>query len=131
MLLTGLPGGDVDMMMGIGGAPEGVLAAAAVKCLGGDMQGRLVPENDEETKRAHDMGITDINKVLTLDDLVATDDVMFIATGVTTGDVLRGVKFTDQYAITHTVVLRSKTGTIRFMETLHDYDKKPAYVKIK
>ena len=95
------------------------------------MQGRLVPENDEETKRAHDMGITDINKVLTLDDLVATDDVMFIATGVTTGDVLRGVKFTDQYAITHTVVLRSKTGTIRFMETLHDYDKKPAYVKIK
>lgn len=131
VLLTGLPGGDVDMMMGIGGAPEGVLAAAAVKCLGGDMQGRLVPENDEETKRAHDMGITDINKVLTLDDLVATDDVMFIATGVTTGDVLRGVKFTDQYAITHTVVLRSKTGTIRFMETLHDYDKKPAYVKIK
>ena len=131
VLLTGLPGGDVDMMMGIGGAPEGVLAAAAVKCLGGDMQGRLVPENDEETKRARDMGITDINKVLTLDDLVATDDVMFIATGVTTGDVLRGVKFTDQYAITHTVVLRSKTGTIRFMETLHDYDKKPAYVKLK
>lgn len=131
VLLTGLPGGDVDMMMGIGGAPEGVLAAAAVKCLGGDMQGRLVPENDEETKRAHDMGIADINKVLTLEDLVATDDVMFIATGVTTGDVLKGVRFTDQYAITHTVVLRSKTGTIRFMETLHDYEKKPAYVKLK
>ena len=130
-LLTGLPGGDVDIMMGIGGAPEGVLAAAAVKCLGGDMQGRLVPENEEETKRAQEMGITDINKVLLLDDLVATDDVMFIATGVTTGDVLKGVRFTDQYAITHTVVLRSKTGTISFMETLHDYEKKPAYVKLK
>lgn len=130
-LLTGLPGGDVDIMMGIGGAPEGVLAAAAVKCLGGDMQGRLVPENEEETKRAQAMGIADINKVLLLDDLVATDDVMFIATGVTTGDVLKGVRFTEQYAVTHTVVLRSKTGTIRFMETLHDYEKKPAYVKLK
>ncbi len=130
-LLTGLPGGDVDIMMGIGGAPEGVLAAAAVKCLGGDMQGRLVPENEEETKRAQAMGIADINKVLLLDDLVATDDVMFIATGVTTGDVLKGVRFTEQYAVTHTVVLRSKTGTIRFMETLHDYEKKPTYVKLK
>ena len=131
VLLTGLPGGDVDIMMGIGGAPEGVLAAAAVKCLGGDMQGRLVPENDAETKRAHDMGIDDIKKVLTLDDLVATDDVLFIATGVTGGDVLKGVRFTEQYAQTHTVVLRSKTGTIRFLETLHDYAKKPAYVKLK
>lgn len=131
VLLTGLPGGDVDMMMGIGGAPEGVLAAAAVKCLGGDMQGRLKPENDAEIQRAHSMGIVDVDKVLTMEDLVDTDDVMFIATGVTTGDILRGVKFTDQYVITHTVVLRSKTGTVRFMETYHDYDKKPAYIKLK
>lgn len=131
VLLTGLPGGDVDMMIGIGGAPEGVLAAAAVKCLGGDMQGRLKPENDAEIQRAHSMGIVDVDKVLTMEDLVATDDVMFIATGVTTGDILRGVKFTDQYVITHTVVLRSKTGTVRFMETYHDYDKKPAYIKLK
>lgn len=131
VLLTGLPGGDVDMMLGIGGAPEGVLAAAAVKCLGGDMQGRLVPENDSEIARAHAMGIEDIDKVLTMDDLVKTDDVMFIATGVTNGDLLRGVKFTDRYAITHSVVLRNTTGTVRFMETYHDYAKKPDYIKLK
>ena len=119
------------MMMGTGGAPEGVIAAAAIKCMGGDMQGRLVPENDEEVKRVHDMGIDDVNKVLTLDDLVSTDDVCFIATGVTNGDMLRGVRFTDKHAITHTVVMRGVTGTVRFIEAYHDYDKKPSYVKVK
>jgi fructose-1,6-bisphosphatase II len=121
----------IDMMMGKGGAPEGVIAAAAIKCMGGDMQGRLVPENDEEVKRVHDMGIEDVNKVLTLDDLVSTDDVCFIATGVTKGDMLNGVRFTDKHAITHTVVMRGVTGTVRFIEAYHDYDKKPSYVKIK
>ena len=95
----------IDMMMGKGGAPEGVIAAAAIKCMGGDMQGRLVPETEEEIRRVHEMGIADVNKVLTLDDLVSTNDVYFVATGVTNGDMLKGVRFTEKHAITHTVVL--------------------------
>lgn len=121
----------IDMMMGKGGAPEGVIAAAAIKCMGGDMQGRLVPENDEEVRRVHEMGIADVDKVLTLDDLVSTDDVYFVATGVTKGDMLNGVRFTDKYAVTHTVVMRGVTGTIRFIEAYHDYDRKPDYIKLK
>ncbi len=121
----------IDMMMGKGGAPEGVIAAAAIKCMGGDMQGRLVPETEEEVRRVHEMGIADVNKVLTLDDLVSTDDVYFVATGVTNGDMLKGVRFTEKYAVTHTVVMRGVTGTIRFIEAYHDYDRKPAYIKLK
>lgn len=114
----------IDMVYGKGGAPEGVLAAAAIKCLGGDMQARLVPETDEEIRRVHEMGQEDVNQVLTLDDLVSTDDVCFIATGVTNGDLLRGVQVTDKYYITHTCVLRGVTGTARFIETYHDRAKK-------
>lgn len=125
-----LAAGGVDMMMGIGGAPEGVLAAAAVKCMGGDMQARLIPESEEEAARAMQMGISDVHKILTLDDLVSTDDVMFIATGVTNGDILKGVQFIDQFAITHTIVMRSKTSTVRFIEAYHNYNKKPSYVKM-
>ena len=121
----------IDMMMGKGGAPEGVIAAAAIKCMGGDMQGRLVPETEEEVRRVHEMGIDDVNKVLTLDDLVSTDDVYFVATGVTNGDMLKGVRFTEKYAVTHTVIMRGVTGTIRFIEAYHDYDRKPAYIKLK
>ncbi len=121
----------IDMMMGKGGAPEGVIAAAAIKCMGGDMQGRLVPETEEEVCRVHEMGIADVNKVLTLDDLVSTDDVYFVATGVTNGDMLKGVRFTEKYAVTHTVVMRGVTGTIRFIEAYHDYDRKPDYIKLK
>lgn len=121
----------IDMMMGKGGAPEGVIAAAAIKCMGGDMQGRLAPETEEEVRRVHEMGIDEVNKVLTLDDLVSTDDVCFVATGVTKGDMLNGVRFTDKYAVTHTVVMRGVTGTVRFIEAYHDYDRKPDYVKIK
>lgn len=114
----------IDMVYGKGGAPEGVLAAAAIKCLGGDMQARLVPETEEEIRRVHEMGQEDVNQVLTLDDLVSTDDVCFIATGVTNGDLLRGVQVTDKYYITHTCVLRGVTGTARFIETYHDRAKK-------
>ena len=121
----------IDMMMGKGGAPEGVIAAAAIKCMGGDMQGRLVPETEEEVRRVHEMGIADVNKVLTLDDLVSTDDVYFVATGVTNGDMLKGVRFTEKYAVTHTVIMRGVTGTIRFIEAYHDYDRKPEYIKLK
>ena len=121
----------IDMMMGKGGAPEGVIAAAAIKCMGGDMQGRLVPETEEEIRRVHEMGIADVNKVLTLDDLVSTNDVYFVATGVTNGDMLKGVRFTEKHAITHTVVMRGLISTIRFIEAYHDYDHKPGYIKLK
>lgn len=117
----------VDVLMGIGGAPEGVLSAAALRCLGGEMQGRLWPTNSEERERAKQMGITDVNKILTMDDLVKTDDVIFAATGITDGDLLRGVRYFGQTAKTHTVVMRGKTGTVRFIEAIHRFDKKPNY----
>lgn len=120
-------GTGVDMMLGIGGAPEGVLAAAALRCLGGEMQGRLWPENDEDIARAKDMGIDDVNKFLTMDDLVRDDDVIFSATGITEGHLLRGVNFTAFGATTHTVVMRGKTGTVRFIEARHSFKKKPKY----
>jgi len=117
----------IDLMMGVGGAPEGVLAAAALKCLGGEMQGRLWPENDEDIARALKLGISDVNKLLTMDDLVKGDDVIFAATGITHGSLLEGVRFTNQGAYTHTVIMRGKTGTIRFIKAQHIFDKKPAY----
>ena len=126
----GLPGTGIDMVMGIGGAPEGVIAAAALKCLGGDMQGRLWPEDDEDRERMAKMGIEDDNKVLTMEDLAKGDDVYFAATGITTGPLLRGIAYDGNKATTHSVILRSKTGTIRYIETIHDYSKKPLIDKI-
>lgn len=117
----------VDMMMGVGGAPEGVLAAAAVRCMGGEMQGRLWPENDVDVDRARALGIDDVNKLLMMDDLVSTNDCFFAATGITEGPLLRGVTFTSTGALTHTVVIRGKTGTVRFIEARHRFDKKPQY----
>jgi len=117
----------VDMMMGVGGAPEGVLAAAALRCMGGEMQGRLWPENEEDVARAKVLGITDVHKLLTMDDLVSTDDVFFAATGITEGPLLRAVTYTSKGALTHTVVMRGKTGTVRFIEARHCFDKKPDY----
>jgi fructose-1,6-bisphosphatase II len=117
----------VDIMMGIGGAPEGVLAAAALKCLGGEMQGRLWPENEEDVERAKRLGINDVNKLLTMDDLVKGEDVFFAATGITDGSLLEGVRFTSEGALTHTVIMRGKTGTVRFIKAQHRFDKKPAY----
>lgn len=116
----------VDIMFGIGGAPEGVLAAAALKCLGGDLQGRLVPENDEQLARCHSMGIDDVNRILTMEDLVKGDDAIFAATGVTEGELLRGVRFMGKSkARTHSLVMRAKTGTVRFVEAVHDLSRKP------
>jgi fructose-1,6-bisphosphatase II len=120
-------GTGVDIMMGVGGAPEGVLAAAALRCMGGEMQGRLWPENDTDVERAKALGVKDVNKLLTLDDLVCSDEVFFAATGITEGLLLRGVNFTAQGALTHTVVMRGKTGTVRFIEARHRFDKKPQY----
>lgn len=122
---AGMAGTGVDMLMGIGGAPEGVVAAAALKCLGGEMQGRLWPEDDEDVERAKKLGITDINKLLTMEDLVKSDDVIFAATGITEGDLLHGVRFFGHGGRTHTVVMRSVTGTVRFIDAIHQLDLKP------
>lgn len=118
-------GTGIDMMLGVGGAPEGVLAAAALRTVGGEMQGRLWPEDDNDIARAKALGIEDVNKLLTLDDLVSNDDVFFVATGITEGHLLRGVNFTPQGATTHTIVMRGKTGTVRFIEARHCFAKKP------
>ena len=118
-----IEGSGVHMVVGTGGAPEGVLAAAALKCVGGDMQARLKPETDEEIRRCHEMGITDVKQVLTLDDLVRTDDVIFAATAITRGNLLNPIQYFPGGARTHTIVMRSKTGTVRFLDTVHMDDK--------
>ena len=116
---TALPDSGIDIMMGIGGAPEAVITAAALKCLGGDMQGILKPHNDKFMKQAKDMGI-DINKVFALEDLAKGDKCMFVATGVSDGPLLKGVVFSGKESIiTHSVVMRANTGTIRFIEAKH------------
>lgn len=116
----------VDIMMNIGGAPEGVIAAAAIKCLGGDFQGKLTPMSKEEVKRCEKLGWTDerLNQHMSIDDLARGDDIFFAATGISDGDLLKGVVyFGDNRARTHSVVMRSKTGTIRFIEAYHRLDK--------
>lgn len=124
---TGFPETGVDVLMGIGGAPEGVLAAAALQCLGGDMQARLRPRNDQEVERARKLGIKDMDRVYRISDLAKSGDVMFAATGVTDGDLLRGVRFFGGGARTHSVVMRYRSGTIRFIEATHRFDRKPVY----
>jgi len=121
----------VDIMFGSGGAPEGVLAAAAIKCLGGDFQGRLKPEDDTEVKRCKSMGLQDPLGILMLNDLVKGDDAIFAATGVTDGELLKGVRYLGQHiATTHSVVMRAKTGTVRFVEARHRLDQKPHLVMV-
>ena len=119
-------GSGVDMMMGIGGAPEGVLAAAALKCMGGDMQARLIFMTQEEKDRAPGMGISDLDKVYSCEELAA-GDVFFAATGVTNGDLLNGVRYYSGGAETHTIVMRSKSRTVRFIQTRHQFEHKPLY----
>ena len=116
----------VDVLMGSGGAPEGVITAAAVRSVGGDMQGQLRFRNDEEKERAKKMGVADLQKIYIAEEL-ARGEVMFAATGVTTGDFLKGVRFFTGGAETHSVVMRSKTGTVRYIQSLHKFDKKPSY----
>ncbi len=115
---TSDPATGVDIYMGIGGAPEGVLAAAALRCIGGQMQGRLVFRNDDERGRAQRFGITDFERKYTLDDM-ASGDVIFAATGVTDGNMLDGVKREQGTISTHSVVMRAKTGTVRWLRTRH------------
>ena len=118
-----IEGSGVHMVVGTGGAPEGVLAAAALKCAGGDMQARLKPGNEEEIRRCHEMGVKDVNQVFTLDDLVRTDDVIFAATAITRGNLLNPIQYFPGGARTHTIVMRSKTGTVRFLDTIHRDEK--------
>jgi fructose-1,6-bisphosphatase II len=113
----------VDVLMGTGGAPEGVISAAALRCVGGDMQGRLEFRNDSEKERARTMGITDFGRVYTAEELAA-GEVMFAATGVTSSDFLRGVRFFPRGAETHSIVMRAKTGTVRHITATHHFDKK-------
>jgi len=116
----------IDILFGTGGAPEGVLAAAALRCVGGDMQGRLRFRNDEEIERAKKMGITDLDRIYGLEDL-AQGEVMFAATGVTSGAFLAGVQYFSGGAKTSSIVMRSKSGTVRRIESTHHLDRKPNY----
>ncbi len=117
-IATAKPGSGLDVLMGIGGAPEGVLAAAALKCMGGDLQGIFRPRNREEVERAKRLGITDIGKIYSIEEL-AMGNVMFAATGVTDGELLTGVRFFKGGAKTHSLVVRSITRTVRYMEAIH------------
>jgi fructose-1,6-bisphosphatase class II len=125
-IATTKPETGIDLLLGIGGAPEGVLAAAALRCVGGEFQGRLKPRNNEEIERAMKMGVTDINKKFKIDELAA-GDVMFAATGVTDGDYLQGVHFFSGGATTQSVVMRSKTRTVRVINATHFFEHKPIY----
>jgi fructose-1,6-bisphosphatase II len=116
------PSTGVDLLMGIGGTPEGVIAAAALKCVGGGVLGKLWPRDDEERQQIVDAGL-DPDRVLTTDDLVAGDDVFVAATGVTTGALLRGVRYTPEGAVTDSIVMRSRSGTVRRIEATHAFDK--------
>lgn len=124
IIATSQPDTGVDLYLGTGGAPEGVLAAAALQCIGGQMQGRLLFRNDDERGRAAKAGITDLNRKYEMNDL-AHGDVMFSATGVTAGAMLQGVRRFAGGAITHTVVMRSKSGTVRYIEAHHNFRIKP------
>jgi len=120
------PDVGVDILMGIGGTPEGVTAAAALKAMGGEIIGRLYPRNDEERKAAIAAGY-DLSRILTTNDLVRGDDVFFAATGVTDGELLRGVRYDAYGARSHSLVMRSRSGTIRYIDTRHRADRLTAY----
>ncbi|AWE52181.1 class II fructose-bisphosphatase [Streptomyces nigra] len=122
-------GTGVDMLLGIGGTPEGIISACAVKCLGGTIQGKLWPKDDEERQRAIDAG-HDLDRVLMTDDLVAGDNVFFVATGITDGELLRGVRYRSETATTDSIVMRSKSGTVRRIDSEHRLSKLRAYSAI-
>ncbi len=125
-VMAAMPGTGLDVMLGIGGSPEAVVAAAALKCIGGDMQCKLWPRNDHEWAVVREQGI-DVQKVLTLHDLVASDNVFFAATGITDGELLRGVHYTGAGATTQSVVMRSRTGTVRTIDATHGLAKLRGY----
>ncbi|MET9317813.1 class II fructose-bisphosphatase [Kribbella sp. NPDC003505] len=123
------PDTGLDMLLGIGGTPEGIIAACAMKCLGGKIQGKLWPRDDAERQKALDAG-HDLERVLDTDDLVSGDDCFFVATGITDGELLRGVRYGRSTARTHSLVMRSRSGTIRSIESVHQLEKLRAYSAI-
>jgi fructose-1,6-bisphosphatase II len=126
-IATGLPESGVDVLMGVGGAPEAVFAAAALQCLGGDIQARLRPRNEGEIERAHRHGLKELERIYGIGDLARAGNIMFAATGVTDGEFLRGVRFFGGGARTHSLVMRSRSGTVRFIEATHRFDLSPVY----
>jgi len=125
-IMAAREGTGVDLLLGIGGTPEGIISAAALKCMGGLIQGRLWPKDDAERHKALDAG-HDLDRVLTTDDLVQGDNVFFVATGVTDGELLKGVRYRGGGATTHSLVMRSKSGTLRYVESHHQFAKLRAY----
>lgn len=121
-LMATTPGGEVDMMIGTGGTPEGVLAAVAIRIMGGEMQCMLDPQSDKERQAVLDAGYS-LERVYTVDDLVKSEDIFFAATGISGGTFLKGVEFTGQGAVTHSMVLRGRTGTFRRIESRHSFAK--------
>ncbi len=117
-ILAAREGTGIDLLLGIGGTPEGIIAACAIKCLGGVIQGKLAPRDEEERDRAIDAG-HDLDRVLTTDDLVSSDDAFFAATGLTDGELLQGVRYKSGGATTHTLVMRARSGTIRNIYSEH------------
>lgn len=126
----GVQGSGIHMVIGQGGAPEGVLAAAGLKCLGGDMQARLLPHNEEELSRLRAMGIEDPSRILTLDDLVQGDDCIFAATAITDCNLMKSVRYFGGGCRTSTMLLRYKTGTVRFVDTIHRFGEDKPGVKL-
>lgn len=124
VIATTDPDSGIDVYVGSGGAPEGVLAAAALQCIGGSMLGRLIFRNDIEKERAAKWGVTDLNKIYTTNDLAKGDNVMFAATGVTNGSMLRGVRMFPGGAKTSSIIMRSKSGTVRRVEATHNFGRK-------
>ena len=124
------PGSGSDILFGVGGTPEGVIAACAIQCMGGAILGRLWPRNDEERTAALDAGY-DLNRVLTTDDLVSGEEVFFAATGISSGDLLKGVRYWGDGAATESLVMRSKTGTIRKIQATHRWQKLMRYSAVK
>jgi fructose-1,6-bisphosphatase II len=119
---TAWPSSGADVLFGIGGTPEGVIVAAALKCMGGEIQGRLWPRNDAERNAAIELGY-DLDKVLTTDELVAGDNAFFAATGITDGELLKGVRYDAEHIYTQSLVMRSSSGTVRLVEATHRIDK--------
>ena len=122
VIMAAMDGTGVDMLMGIGGAPEAVIAACALKCMGGEIQCRIYPRNEEERQKAEAAG-HDPSRILTTDDLVNDDDVFFAMTGITGGELVRGVRYTSRGAETESLMMRSRSGTIRRIESSHNFEK--------
>jgi fructose-1,6-bisphosphatase II len=125
-IMAAREGTGVDLLLGIGGTPEGIIAACALKCMGGVIQGRLWPRDDEERQKAIDAG-HDLDRVLLTDELVSGDNAFFVATGITDGELLRGVRYRSGGATTHSLVMRSRSGTIRIIESHHQLSKLRGY----